>query len=150
LVSSVDVGNDARGCERLFGIFGFGVCYDDAWFVVRWTGCESDEDIAFDCGWEDTEQGIVDVFTNQAVRGGGIGDDRFSWSRSIECLLDSPRSSRNVGRVSAKTSLEPFRDLDPFPPASERSDQRLRGNGTDRSHLFRPLLRLFEACVQRD
>ena len=131
-------------------VFGFGVPYDDAWFVVWWTGCESDEDIAFDCGREDTEQGIVDVFTDQAVRGGGIRDDRFSWSRRIECLLDSPRSSRNVGRVSAKTSPESFRDLDQFPPASERSDQKLRGNGTDHSHLLGPLLRLLEACVHRD
>ena len=79
-----------------------------------------------------------------------IRDDALGWSRSTECLLDSPRSSRNVGRVSAKTSPESFRDLDPFPPASERSDQKLRGNGTDHSHLLGPLLRLLEACVHRD
>ena len=51
----------------MFSVFGFGVRQGDAWFVVERTGCESDEDVAFDRGWEDTEQGIIDVFADQAV-----------------------------------------------------------------------------------
>jgi len=67
LVWSVDAGGDTRGCERLFGVFGFDVRCDDAWFAFLRTRGESDEDVTFDCGWENTEQGVVYVFTDQAV-----------------------------------------------------------------------------------
>ena len=81
----MDAGDDAGGCERLFGVFGFNVRCNDARFVVQRAGCESDEDVAFYCGWENTEQGVVDVFADQAVWVGvaGIRDDVFGWSRGM-------------------------------------------------------------------
>jgi len=51
-----------------------------------------------------------------------------------ECLLDPPRSSRDVSGISAKMSLELFCDSDPLPPANERLDQRLRDKPNEFAH----------------
>lgn len=73
LISSVDAGGDARGCERLLGVFGFCVRHDNPRFIAQRARCEGDEDVAFDCGREDTEKGVVDVFTDQAGWVGVVG-----------------------------------------------------------------------------
>jgi len=110
----------------LFGEFGFDIRYDYAWIVILWTRCEGDEDVAFYCGWENAKQGVVDVFTDQAVCIGvaGVRDDFLGWSESTEYSLDPSWSSRDVSGVPAEVIPEHFCDFDPFPPGNESSDGR--------------------------
>lgn len=126
MISDVVAIDDTGRGERLLDVFGLGIRHDDPRFVVYRTGREGDEDVAFDCGWEDTEQGIVDVFTDQAIWVGAVGirNDAFGWLGSMIYSLDSPRSSCDISRISTKASLELFRDSDPFPPVDGRLDRR--------------------------
>ena len=55
--------------------------------------------------------------------------DVFGLLRSLGCLLDSSRSSRNVSRIPAEVTFELFYDFDPFLPVNGRSDQRWQPGG---------------------
>ena len=54
------------------------------------------------------------MFTNQTI----FVDIRDGWIGGTGYLLDSSRSSCNVGRTPTEITLERFRKFDPFPPTS--------------------------------
>ena len=124
MISSFDTGGDARGRERLFDVFGFGVRHDDSRLIAWRARCKGDEDVTFDCGWEDTEKSVVDVFTDQAAWVGVAcvkNDPFWLWNADI---LDSPWSPRDVSRIPAETTSELLCEFDPFLPGNGRLDQR--------------------------